>query len=1043
MAELGCISDQDLKAFVLGELPERLAAAVARHLERCPACDERTRRWDDLADGAIRALRGAATPPTVPSGSTMDQGIGPTAAAPAEPPSPPGFTLLAELGRGAGGVVYQARQHHPERLVALKCLRDGPDPGVEHRARFLAEADAIARLRHPYIVQVHAVGEHQGQPFLCLEHLDGGTLARKINGQPQPPREAARLLAVLAGAVQHAHEQGVIHRDLKPSNVLLTSDGTPKVSDFGLARFGRPELTATGAIMGTPSYMAPEQARGDNATVGPAADVWALGAILYELLTGRPPFRGLSALETLEQVAQREPVPPARLQPGVPRDLEVICLKCLEKSPAKRYGSASELAADLERFLGGRPIRARPVGLAERGWRWCRRNPALAALTMAVALSLVGGTLVASLFAIQAAQRATEAEQRAADLRKEKAQVRRHLYTARMNLLQSMWRDGQFARMDEILQELQPPDEEDLRSFEWFLLSRSSRLDLFNLPPTSRPLRLSRPAVTVKGAVRRLAPVALSPDGRFLAAPGVDGSVGIWDLATNPTIPMRKFVGAVQGVDFSPDGRRLVGWWTHRPDEGGDTQFRIWDLADGRELVARSLPQGGVLLRAFFSPDGQRLAAHSGRLPGGVTVWDATSGQEIFHLKQPLSADVTFSADGQQLVILGEPELTVWDLRTRRQLIAWKIEAFGGIVACSPDGSQVAVATLKKMRILNLATGQPILEFPIDGADRLTFSPDGRRLIALGQTAVNVWNLKTGESLLRIPCVSPEHGWVTLSGNGKRLASLFRLARAPLDVSVFDVARCREGLVLQEHAGGVAGVGFTAGGEKVVAVEIGGVMKSLELASGRTTEDRILEGAIPPLQGVAFSADGLRLAGIGKDRKAIVWDTRTGRTVQSLEAGKKVTAVALDSGGKLLACAGEDRAIEVWEVDSGKKRPIRLNRPGLVASLAFSPDGRWLAGGGEETATLWDLSTGTEVLGCKSGTVPGMASVVFTPDGKRLAAGVADGTIRLWETWSGLELLALPGHSGKINGLTFSPDGNRLVSAGEDGSVRLWDATPP
>jgi serine/threonine protein kinase len=431
MAEIGCIAEEDLKAFLLGDLPERLSDAVAHHLELCLDCEARALRLDDVSDPAIQALRHGSPDrglPTlvVPASETDHGGTAQPATTVNEASSPAGFTLLEELGRGAVGVVYKARQHHPERIVALKCLLGGAHTKAEHRSRFLAEADAIARLNHPHIVQVHAIGLHQEQPFLCLEYLDGDTLAKKVGARPQPPREAARLLEMLAGAVQHAHEHGVIHRDLKPANILLavvssqlsvvseeqapsaltTDNGqlttVPKISDFGLARFGRPELTATGAILGTPSYMAPEQARGDNDSVGAAADVWALGAILYELLTGRPPFRGVQVLETLQQVVEQEPVPPVRLQPSIPRDLNVICLKCLEKNPARRYSSAAALAEDLRRYLDGRPIRARPVGRLERSWRWCRRNPAVAGLLAAVALVVVVGTGTAWYLAVDA-----------------------------------------------------------------------------------------------------------------------------------------------------------------------------------------------------------------------------------------------------------------------------------------------------------------------------------------------------------------------------------------------------------------------------------------------------------------------------------------------------------------------------------------------------------------------------------------------------------------------------------------------------------------
>jgi serine/threonine-protein kinase len=303
------------------------------------------------------------------------------------------YELLGRLGRGGMGVVYQARDHRLDRLVALKMILAGAHADPEELARFRAEAQAQARLQHPNIVQVYEVGEADGWPYFALEYVDGGSLEKRLAGLPQPARWAAGLVETLARAMHHAHQQGLVHRDLKPANVLLAADGTPKVTDFGLAKRLQAEAgkTPSGAVVGTPSYMAPEQTLSRPGAVGPAADVYALGAILYECLTGRPPFLAETALDTLVQLQGQEPVPPRRLQPKVPRDLDTICLKCLEKESARRYASALALADDLSRFQAGEPIRARPVGLAGRLGRWARRQPVVAGLAAALVLALVGG----------------------------------------------------------------------------------------------------------------------------------------------------------------------------------------------------------------------------------------------------------------------------------------------------------------------------------------------------------------------------------------------------------------------------------------------------------------------------------------------------------------------------------------------------------------------------------------------------------------------------------------------------------------------------
>ena len=319
----------------------------------------------------------------------------------APPPAVTGYEILGELGRGGMGVVYKARQIKLDRLVALKMVLAGAHAGTEQLDRFLTEAQAVGQLKHVNIVQIYEVGEHDGLPYFSLEFVGGGNLAELLARKPMTPEDAATIVRVLAVAMADAHSRNIIHRDLKPANVLITEDGVPKITDFGLAKRLESDSgqTRSGTLMGTPNYMAPEQARGDTHAIGPLADVYALGVILYECITGRTPFVGASVVDTLQQVQNHEPVPPSRLQPKVPADLETICLKCLQKEPHKRYESAKELADDLGRFLAGESILARPIGLAERAWRWCKRNPAVAGLLSAVFLLLVTGTVVSTAMA--------------------------------------------------------------------------------------------------------------------------------------------------------------------------------------------------------------------------------------------------------------------------------------------------------------------------------------------------------------------------------------------------------------------------------------------------------------------------------------------------------------------------------------------------------------------------------------------------------------------------------------------------------------------
>jgi serine/threonine protein kinase len=317
------------------------------------------------------------------------------------PKSVAGYEIIKVLGRGAMGVVYKARQRGLKRLVALKMIISGEHASEMDLSRFQAEADAVAQLHHPGIVQIYEIGEDEGRPFFSLEFVDGTSLHKKLQESPLSPRESAALLQKMAEAMAYAHQRGVIHRDLKPANVLMTSDGIPKIGDFGLAKTigeGESGLTVTGTVMGTPSYMSPEQASGQIHEVGTLADVYSLGAMLYDMLTGRPPFRGTTVMDTLQQLRTREPVPPMQLQPGVPRDLETICLKCLQKDRHRRYADAGALAADLQRFLNGEPILARPISSFERAWRWSKRNPFKAGTAVAALLTVVAFSVLATVY---------------------------------------------------------------------------------------------------------------------------------------------------------------------------------------------------------------------------------------------------------------------------------------------------------------------------------------------------------------------------------------------------------------------------------------------------------------------------------------------------------------------------------------------------------------------------------------------------------------------------------------------------------------------
>ena len=461
-----CPTPEELRAFHLGDLCEATLTEIATHLEKCPACESAAQNLDRVTDPIVVAYRRSAQ-------------NGPIA--PAVPPAAVGeYEILGEVGRGGMGVVYKARHRRLGRTVALKMLLRGAYADPEERTRFRAEAEAVARLEHPNIVHLFEVGEHDGgdgqtRPYFTLEFVDGESLSARMAGRPQPPRQAAAWAESLARAAHCAHEQGVVHRDLKPSNVLLTTNGVPKLCDFGVAKIltGSDVKTISGAVLGTIEYMAPEQAAGES-TVGPPADIYALGAILYAALTGRPPFQGTNALRTLEQVQAQDPVPPRLLAPLVPRDLNTICLKCLEKTPASRYASAAELADDLRRFLAGEPIVARPVSRWERTLKWTRRRPALAGL-LALSLLIVVVGFPGAMILWYRAERARAAADQARD------NLKGAVYAGHIALADHAYQDNDVESARDLLARCAPePGRLDRRNWEWRYLNRLSHDDLFS-----------------------------------------------------------------------------------------------------------------------------------------------------------------------------------------------------------------------------------------------------------------------------------------------------------------------------------------------------------------------------------------------------------------------------------------------------------------------------------------------------------------------------------------------------------------------------------
>jgi serine/threonine protein kinase len=661
-------------------------------------------------------------------------------------PTLPGYEFLEELGRGGMGVVYKARQTGLNRLVAVKMLL--PDRGVtpEQLARFRIEAEALARLNHPNIVAIHDVGEHAGRPYFVFEYVPGPSLAQILTGRPQDPLASAWLIEQVARAIQAVHERGIIHRDLKPGNVLLQSPSasegtasnprwrsgsehsplTPKITDFGLAKHQSDDrkLTKTGMTLGTPCYMAPEQAMDTGDAVGPATDIYALGSILYEMLTGRPPFDAETPLATVMRLLHYEPLSPANLRPSLPRDLVTICLKCLEKSPRRRYASAGELADDLERFRTGRPIHARPVNAVERAYRWCRRRPLVTGL-----LALLGSLSVAFVVTVLIYNALLQA---ALDRLKEQSE-KQHRQIIELNIeIGGNYRDSgdSFAAL--------------------LFFAEALRLDERNPDQAAHRNRIATALrhcphmVEVLDLEGSVLGAEVGVNGGRVATAGADGTVSVWE------VPQRRQIASglahpetpINGT-FSPDGR-LLGTVT----ANGTAQ--IWNLDTGK---ARSVPsaKGPAIARLAFHPSGRFLLTEHAN--AGVRLWDLTTAVptpiEQRAWREPVFAAA--SADAHWLFTADEENRgRLWDVAADQP--ACDAFALGDKVhqaAVSTDGRRVAVVgSAGIVRVWEVARGRPLgkpLALPLlDGG--VSLSPDGRWLFACDVTgAEHIWDAETGQ----------------------------------------------------------------------------------------------------------------------------------------------------------------------------------------------------------------------------------------------------------------------------------------------------------
>jgi WD40 repeat protein/tRNA A-37 threonylcarbamoyl transferase component Bud32 len=981
------------------------------------------------------------------------------------------YLLIERIAGGGMGVVYKARQKKLGRIVALKMILAGHLASEEEVRRFSLEAEAAAQLDHPGIVPIFEVGEHEGRHYFSMGYVEGGSLADRVKEEgPLPAPEAADLVRQVAEAVAYAHQQGVIHRDLKPGNVLLDKGRHAKVTDFGLAKRvqGTSHLTVYGQVLGTPSYMPPEQAAGKIEQVGPAADIYSTGAILYCLLTGRPPFQSAQPVDTLRQVLEQEPASPRQLNGAVGRDLDTICLKCLQKDPSKRYGSATDLAEDLRRFLTGEPIQARPVGRAERFARWCRRNPLVAALAAGVILSLLFGMGFVLYFAAQARTEAALAKKNEQQAVAEKALSERRLYDAEINLAYQAWRDSRITVAQDLLQHHVPSDatDPDYRDFEWYYLQRLCQLlDLH----------------TLKGHSGAVWNVAYSADGRRLASCGSDGTVRIWNAVTwDVLLTLRGHAAPVPIVAFSPTGLTVAS--------GDDQGFiKIWDTATGKLITSWKAHEKPIRDLAF-SPDGRQIASAS--YDKTVRLWQATTGTSLCTLSGHSEAVlcVAYARDGRSLASGGGDScVRLWDLGSGKEKRTLRHTSNVVSVAYSADGRQLASATRDSIRVWNAMSGEPTRSFGGHSGDfrRIVFSPDSRNLASCSEDqTVRVWNLESGLETLTLRHAASVWG-LAFRPDGCFLAS----AGEDGTVRVWDATTEVEPLLLPSHQHPISSVACRPDGQQFASAELDQAQK--QIAAGEVKVWNLNNGHVmptptlseSPVTCLAYSVDSRWLAGAvnlsgtrGKPQpgRIKIWDATTGAERGTLLGHTgSIWCLAFGPDGRL-ASASDDGTIRIWDVATMNSTQI-LSESAMTVD--FSKDGRltWVrydgtvkildADGGEslilaaqsagtqaaafnpcsnelalatlDSIGIWDTTTGQRKLVLK-GREGAVFQLAYTPNGERLVAAGLEG-LRIWDARTGIELVTLP---ASLSRLTVGPDGRQLIAGGYVSGIRIWDSSP-
>ena len=917
------------------------------------------------------------------------------------------YEILEEIARGGMGVVCKARQISLDRLVALKLIKSGEFAGEEEVRRFRNEAEAAGRLDHPNIVPVFDVGEQNGEHFFSMGLVDGRSLETRVKQGPMPPREAATLIRTIAEAVQYAHEKQIIHRDLKPSNVLIDSDGKPRITDFGLAKniAGDADMTAAGQPLGTPSYMPPEQAAGRIGEIGPAADIYSLGAMLYAMLTGRPPFRAETNFEILTQVLNEDPVPPRQLNPAIDVDLETICLRCLEKAPALRFESAGELAREVERFLSHRPIHSRPIGRLERLRRWCRRNP-LGAVVIAMALLLAAGGIVSAVTQRRLADE-IQGQKEVVDATVEDLRITNDKLTGSL-------------RAEKAAQAFAKKQTSDALKAKAIA---ERRLYVGRIQHATSHLEAGRHAE----AIRILREIPFGQRGwehRFLM-----------NWAEGTPLNLIGHRGRVHDVEFAKNGKRIVS--------GGDT-IRVWDAVNGKLL--RTINRHATCVAV--SPDGRRIAVAgaAGHRDYPVWIFEIASGKLLreFSGHKLRVTTIDYSPDGKHVVTGGDDgTVQLWNVESGQPVLKYQEKGLVKDVAFSPDGRKFAYSSHRAIAIRETTGGRLFRLIRVTGwAAYLDFSPDGTRLAASGlKDAVSIWDLKTGQTIARMNGHTGGVDAVKFSPDGTTIAS----GSSDRTIKLWDAQSGRELITIRGHAAGVSSIAFSPDGRRIVSGGNDGLVKVWDAARpamGLT----ILADSHERVSRLTYSSDGQKIAGSFAELVR-VWHARTGSlTTERRKSGQRIRAVAFHPDGKKLVCARFNGLLEIRDAATGRVKLTMRGHRGSADAVAFSPDGtRVVSGGFDSTLRVWNAENGA-LIKTLPGHRSGITAVAWSPNNGTIASAGNNGEIRLWNVSNLTERRVLKGHRGIVMSLAYRADGHRLASAGSDHTVRVWnlrESAPP